>query len=87
MIFPYYLTPEGTELLELIAKAHFKIRENISWCSNKGYAGAIIKDTKTFFICTKNIFEEKNPNTYLNETLKLFVYRTTKISLITSTAF
>jgi hypothetical protein len=69
MIFPYYLTPEGTEILQLIVKAHFKIQENISWCSNKGYAGAIIRDSKTFFICTKNIFKEDNPNSFLNETV------------------
>jgi len=69
MQFPLYLTSEGKQILDLVAKAHFNIRENISWCSNANYAGAIIKENKTFFICTKNIFKGSNPKQYLNETV------------------
>jgi hypothetical protein len=68
MLFPLYLTPEGKQILDLVAKAHFNIRENISWCAD-GYYGATIKENKTFFICTKNILKGPNPNRYLNETV------------------
>ena len=69
MLFPYYLTPEGKQIVELIAKAHFQVKENISWCADGNYAGAVIKENKTFFICTKNILNEGNANQYLNETV------------------
>jgi hypothetical protein len=68
MQFPFYLTSEGKQILDLVAKAHFNIRENISWCAD-GYYGATIKENKTFFICTKNILKGPNPNLYLNETV------------------
>jgi hypothetical protein len=68
MLFPYYLPPEGKELLILISKAKFKVQENISWCSNPGYAGALITENKIFFMCTKNIMKEPNPNKFLIET-------------------
>ena len=68
MQFPFYLTSEGKQILDLVAKAHFNIRENISWCAD-GYYGATIKENKTFFICTKNILKGPNPNQYLNETV------------------
>ena len=69
MLFPYYLTFEGKELIELIAKAHYQVQENISWCSDGKYAGAVIHENKTFFICTKNILKGVNANQYLNETV------------------
>jgi hypothetical protein len=69
MIFPYYLTPESKQIVELIAKAHFKVQENISWCADGSYAGGVIKENKTFFICTKNILNGSNANHYLNETV------------------
>ena len=69
MIFPYYLTPEGKQILDLIAKAHFRIRENISWCYSANYAGGIIKENKTFFICTKTILNNSNPKFDINETV------------------
>ena len=69
MIFPYYLTPEGKQIVELIAKARFQVQENISWCADGNYAGAVIKENKTFFICTKNILNGANANQYLNETV------------------
>jgi hypothetical protein len=69
MIFPYYLTPEAKQILDLIAKARFNIQENISWCSNVNYAGGVIKQNKTFFICTKTILNGPSPNLYLNETV------------------
>jgi hypothetical protein len=68
MQFPLYLTSEGKQLLDLLAKAHFNIRENISWCSD-GYYGAIIKEDKTFFVCTKNILNGPDPRKNLNETV------------------
>ena len=69
MIFTYYLTPEGKQILDLIAKAHFRIRENISWCYGANYAGGIIKENKTFFICTKSILNNQNPKFDINETV------------------
>ena len=69
MLFPYYLTAEGKQIVELIAKAHFQVQENISWCADGNYAGAVIKENKTFFICTKNILNGGNANQYLNETV------------------
>jgi len=68
MVFFNYLTPEGKQIVELIAKAHFRVQENISWCAD-GYAGAVIRENKTFFICTKNILNGSNANQYLNETV------------------
>ena len=69
MLFPYYLTPEGKQIVELVAKAHFQVKENISWCAGDNYAGAVIRENKTFFICTKTILKGSNPNQYLNETV------------------
>jgi hypothetical protein len=69
MQFPYYLTSEGKQLVELIAKAKFKVQENISWCADGRYAGGVIKENKTFFICTKSILKGPNANSYLNETV------------------
>ena len=67
--FPYYLTPEGKQIIELIAKARFQIKENISWCAGDNYAGAVILENKTFFICTKTILKGLNANQYLIETV------------------
>ena len=69
MLFSYYLTFEGKQLIELISKAHYQVQENISWCSDGKYAGAVIHENKTFFICTKNILKGVNANQYLNETV------------------
>lgn len=69
MLFPYYLTFEGKQLIELIAKANYRVQENISWCADGKYAGAVIHENKTFFICTKNILKGSNANQYLNETV------------------
>jgi len=69
MQFPLYLTPEGKQILDLVAKAHFNIRENISWCADANYYGATIKENKTFFICTKTILRGPDPKRYLNETV------------------
>jgi hypothetical protein len=69
MQFPLYLTSEGKQILDLVAKAHFNIRENISWCADGSYYGATIKENKTFFICTKTILKGPNPKRYLNETV------------------
>ena len=69
MLFPYYLTVEAKQIVELIAKAQFKVQENISWCADGNYAGAVIRENKTFFICTKNILKGGNANQYLNETV------------------
>ena len=67
--FPYYLPPEGKQIIELIAKAKFQIKENISWCAGDRYAGAVIQENKTFFICTKTILKGLNANQYLIETV------------------
>ena len=44
VIFPHDLTPEAKQILDLIAKAHFNIRENASWCYSMNYAGGVIKE-------------------------------------------
>ena len=69
MQFLFYLTSEGKQIVELIAKAHFQVKENISWCADGNYAGAVIKENKTFFICTKTILKNYNANQHLNETV------------------
>ena len=69
MQFPLYLTSEGKQILDLVAKAHFNIRENVSWCADASYYGATIKENKTFFICTKTILKGPDPKRYLNETV------------------
>lgn len=69
MQFPLFLTPEGKQILELVAKARFNIRENISWCADARYYGATIKENKTFFICTKTILKGPEPKRNLNETV------------------
>jgi len=69
MQFPLYLTSEGKQILDLVAKAHFNIRENVSWCADENYYGATIKENKTFFICTKTILKGPDPERYLNETV------------------
>jgi hypothetical protein len=69
MIFTYYLSPEGKQILDLIAKAHFTVKENISWCSNTNYDGGIINDNKTFFVCTKTLMNRGNANKNLNDTV------------------
>lgn len=51
--FPQYLTPTGQQIVEYVSKAHFKIQQNGSYCSNKNLFGSAIPDTKTFLICTK----------------------------------
>ena len=69
MVFTYYLTPEGKQILDLIAKAHFRVRENISWCSNPKYDGGIITENKTFFVCTKTLMKRATANQDLNSTV------------------
>ena len=69
MHFLYYLPPESRQLVELIRQAKFSIRENISWCRDSQYAGAIIQESKTFFICTSNILNSPDANRSLIETV------------------
>ena len=69
MIVSFYLSPEGKQILDLIAKARFTVKENISWCSNPRYDGGIILENKTFFVCTKTLIKRENPNKELNDTV------------------
>ena len=68
MIFLYYLTLEGKQIVDLITKSRFQVKENISWCAD-GYYGGVIKENKTFFICTKNILKGADPQKNLIETV------------------
>jgi hypothetical protein len=68
MIFTYYLSPEGKQILDLVAKAHFTIKENISLCSNPSYDGGLTNN-KTFFVCTKTLMNRENANKNLNVTV------------------
>lgn len=66
---PQYLTPTGQQIVEYVSKAHFKIQQNGSYCSNKKLFGSAIPDTKTFLICTKNIINNTQSVEVIEETV------------------
>jgi len=68
MIFSYYLNPQAREVIQIIRKANYNVVENISWCAN-GYAGGIIRESRTFFICTHNILDGSSARRNLHETI------------------
>jgi hypothetical protein len=66
---PQYLSPTGQQIVEYVSKAHFKIQQNGSYCSNKNLSGSAIVRTKTFLICTQNMLNQSLPNAYIEETV------------------
>ena len=68
MIFSNYLNPQAREVIQIIRKANYNVVENISWCTN-GYAGGIIRESRTFFICTHNILDGPSARQSLHETI------------------
>jgi hypothetical protein len=69
MDFFFYLTPQAKEIISLINKAKYSVRENVEFCENKNFFG-YADFGKKFVICTKNIknsgFDTKF---YINETV------------------
>jgi len=69
MEFFIYLTPQAQEIINLIRKANYSVKENVEFCRNKNFFG-FANFCKKFVICTKNIknsgFDSKF---YINETV------------------
>jgi hypothetical protein len=69
MEFFIYLTPQAQEIINLIRKANYSVKENVEFCRNKNFFG-FANFGKKFVICTKNIknsgFDSKF---YINETV------------------
>jgi len=69
MEFLLYLTPQAQEILNLINKAKYSVRENIGYCRDKDFFG-YADFGKKFVICTKNIKDSGfNVKFYINETV------------------
>lgn len=69
MNFFFYLTPQAKEIVNLIYKAQFSVRENVEYCSNKNFFG-YADFGKKFIICTNNIKNSGfDPKFYVNETV------------------
>jgi hypothetical protein len=69
MEFLLYLTPQAKEIVNIIHKAKYSVRENIEFCGNKDFFG-YVDFGKKFVICTKNIKNSGlNVKFYINETL------------------
>ena len=56
------------EVIQIIKKTNYNIVENISWCASQ-YGGGVIRENRTFFICTKKILAGPSPSQYLHETI------------------
>jgi hypothetical protein len=69
MYFFPYLTPEAKEIINLIRKANYSVRENVEFCRNKDFFG-FVDFGKKFVICTGNIKNSGfDPKFYINETV------------------
>lgn len=69
MDFFFYLTPQAKEIINLIEKAKYSVRENIEFCRNKDFFGYADFGRK-FVICTKNIKNSDfDTKFYINETV------------------
>ncbi len=69
MDFFFYLTPQAKEIINLINKAKYSVRENIEFCKNKDFFG-YADFGKKFVICTKNIKNSDfDTKFYINETV------------------
>jgi len=69
MDFFFYLTPQAKEIINLINKAKYSVKENIGFCKNKDFFG-YADHGKKFVICTKNIKNSDfDTKFYINETV------------------
>jgi hypothetical protein len=69
MEFLLYLTPQAKEIVNIIHKAKYSVRENVEFCRNKDFFG-YADFGKKFVICTKNIKNSGlNVKFYINETV------------------
>jgi hypothetical protein len=71
MEFFLYLTPVGNQIISSLAKAKYKIQENIEFCrDNTRTFGYLEYDKKKFVVCTSNIKNGGwNLKHYVNETV------------------
>ena len=69
MNFFFYLTPQAQEIVNLINKAKFSVKENVEFCRDKKFFG-YVDFGKKFVICTSNIKNSGlDPKFYINETV------------------
>ena len=68
MHFLLYLSPEGTEIYNMISKK-VRVVENTPICRKYDIFGWYQNTTKTMVFCTDKIVSKGNPNYYVNETL------------------
>ena len=69
MDFLFYLTPQAQEIVNLIRKANYSVKENVEFCRNKKFFG-FANFGKKFVICTNNIKNSGfDPKFYINETV------------------
>ena len=65
----HYLSPTGQQVIEYVSKAHYKIQQNGSFCSNKDLVGSAIAETRTFLICTRNMLNQSLSKEFIEETV------------------
>jgi hypothetical protein len=68
MHFLLYLSPEGTEIYNMISKK-VRVVENTPICLKYDIFGWYQNTTKTMVFCTDKIVSKGNPDHYVNETL------------------
>ena len=68
MHFLLYLSPEGTEIYNMISKK-VRVVENTPICRKYDIFGWYQNITKTMVFCTDKIVSKRNPKYYVNETL------------------
>jgi hypothetical protein len=68
MYFLLYLSPEGTEIYNMISRK-VRVVENTPICRKYDIFGWYNNTTKTMVFCTDKIVSKGNPKYYVNETL------------------
>jgi hypothetical protein len=68
MHFLLYLSPEGTEIYNMISRK-VRVVENTPICRKYDIFGWYQNTTKTMVFCTDKIVSKGNPKYYVNETL------------------
>lgn len=68
MHFLLYLSPEGTEIYNMISRK-VRVVENTPICRKYDIFGWYQNTTKTMVFCTNKIVSKGNPDHYVNETL------------------
>lgn len=68
MNFLLYLSPEGTEIYNMISRK-VRVVENTPICRKYDIFGWYQNTTKTMVFCTDKIVSKGNPKHYVNETL------------------